>query len=297
MLRYVSKKLFSDKQKLEEAKKRAMKKFEEMLNQQNQQNMIKNRELEDSLKNLGNKDSENSSNHEAEAKSLRKSKKEANQNYEKKVQEILASYKMVNNTTEKTSFASDSQYSKIDNGTLNYRLRRSKISSETLENSAWLNIYENKINEKFEKLKRYLFLVVKLLFLYESYQIIKNIYEKKIETTKLQNAGIFAAYAILLTVYGINKGFNRRVVEKISLNIQTGDTLKILMKNNNVGIIEAKIANLYSITSKRRNVHEIFYYKTLNKVDQLFLPKNALYDPLLIMNICHPQVKTVKFVE
>lgn len=295
MLRYVSKKLFSDKQKLEEAKKRAMKMYENMVNQQN---VIKNHELEESLKNLENKKGENSSiNADTEAKSLRKSKKDVNQNYEKKVQEVLASYKMVNNNTEKIKFASDSHYSKIDNGTLNYRLRKSKLSAEALENNIWLNIYDNKINKKFEKLKRNLFFVIKLLFVYKTFEIIKDIYKKKIETTNLQNAGIIGIYAVIFTLYGINKGFSRRVVSNIWLNVQSGDTLKVLMQNNNVGYVETKIANIYSITSKRRNVHEIFYYNKYNKVDQLFLPKNALYDPLLIMNLCHPQVKTVKFVE
>lgn len=295
MLRYVSKKLFSDKQKLEEAKKRAMKKYEEIINQQN---VMKNRELEESLKNITNKNFENSTNNqETESKSLRKSKKEISQNYEKKVQEVLAAYKMVNNNSEKVSFSSDSQYSKVENGTLHYRLRRSKLNQESLENNCWLNIYENKVNEKFEKLKRNFFIVVKLLFLYETYQIIKDIYNKKIETSRLQNVGIFSAYAILFLIYGINKGFSRRVVEKISLNIKTGDTLKISMKNKDVGIFETKIGNLYSITSKRRNIHEIFYYNKSFITDQIFLPKNAQYDPLLIMNLCHPQVKIVKIIE
>ena len=295
MLRYVSKKLFSDKQKLEEAKKRAMKMYENMVNQQN---VIKNHELEESLNNLENKKGENSSiNADIEAKSLRKSKKDVNQNYEKKVQEVLASYKMVNNNTEKIKFASDSHYSKIDNGTLNYRLRKSKLSAEALENNIWLNIYENKINKKFEKLKRNLFFVIKLLFVYKTFEIIKDIYKKKIETTNLQNAGIIGIYAVVFTLYGINKGFSRRVVSNIWLNVQSGDTLKVLMQNIYDGYVETKIAIIYSITSRRRNVHEIFYYNKYNKVDQLFLPKNALYDPLLIMNLCHPQVKTVKFVE
>lgn len=295
MLRYVSKRLFSDKQKLEEAKKRAMKMYEDKVNQQN---VIKNHELEESLKNLERKKTENSTiNHESESKSLRKSKKEINQNYEKKVQEVLSSYKMVNQTTEKITFASDSYYSKIENGSLNYRLRKCKFSAEALENDTWLNIYENKVNEKFEKLKRNFFFVLKLLFIYETYEILKDIYKKKISTTNMQNTGIFAIYAVILSAYAINKGFSKRVVSKIWLNVQTGDTLKILMHNKNVGYIETKIANIYSITSKRRNVHEIFYYNKYNKVDQLFLPKNALYDPLLIMNVCHPQVKIVKFVE
>ncbi len=295
MLRYVSKRLFSDKQKLEEAKRRAMKMYEDMVNQQS---VIKNQELEESLINIKNKKAENSSVNEedTEAKSVRKSKKEVNHNYEKKVQEVLASYKMVNNTTEKLTFTSDSHYSKIDSGTLNYRLRKSKLNAEAHENNIWLNIYENKINEKFEKLKRRFFLVVKLLFIYKTFEIIKDIYKKKIKTTHLQNAGIIAIYSVILTLYLVNRGFNRRIVSKILLNVQTGDTLKILMLKNNVGYVETKIANIYSITSKRRNVHEIFYYNKYNKVDQLFLPKNAHYDPLFIMNLCHPQVKKVNFI-
>ena len=81
MLRYITKKAFSDKQKLEEAKKRAMKMYEEMINQQN---VIKNHELEEALKNIekGKSSQDNNENIKENTQSLRKSKKEINQSYE-----------------------------------------------------------------------------------------------------------------------------------------------------------------------------------------------------------------------
>ncbi len=293
MLRYVSKKFFSDRKKLEEAKKRAMKTYEEMLNHQN---ILKNRELEESLKNIEKQKFENPK-IEIQKETIRKNNKEINKNYEKKVQEVLSNYKLVNNITEKFNFTSDSNYSKIENGTLNYRLKKTKLNNTSLENGIWLNIYENKINEKFEKLKRNLFLIIKLLFLYETYKFLKNIYEKKINMTYLQNFGIFCFYSSICIIYSINKSFNRRVVRKILFNTNSSETIKIIMQNKNMSFFETKISNLYSITSKKKNVHEIFYYNIYNKRDQLFVPKNALYDPILLMNLCHPQVKSIKFLE
>lgn len=335
MLRYVIKKSFcTDKQKLEEAKKRAMKLYEDMMNQKN---VIKNRELEESLKNLNAKISSDSGNNHSNStikdntskseealKGLSSGNKKGNPEYEKKVQELLAGYKLINKPEEKISFSSDSNYFKIENGILSYKLRRNRINNIgdfaniLNENSAnsnspssrsannlnkWLIIYESKINKDFENLKKKIFLILKIIFLYQTYLLIKDLYTTKRISDKYSNFKLLliaGGYSLLFIIYTMNKSFNKRVVEKIYLNIQTGESLKILMQNKNLqnsGYIETKINNLYSITSKRKNIHEIFYYNNNNKVDQLFVPKNALYDPLLLMNICHPHVKKIQIVD
>ena len=296
MYRLIIKK-FSDKIKIEEAKKRAMKLYEEMLNKEN---ISKNRQLEESLSYKKENNIEPNNFNNTSNLSIRNKGKNNSENYENKVKEVLASYKLINPVGEKFSFSSDSNYSKIENNILLYKLKQNKLNnkniSENLEQNIWLNIYENKENEKFENLKKYLFILFKLILGLKTYQLIKKILVDKKEYEKYQYIGMICFYSSLCLIFTMNRSFNKRVVKKIMLNTNHGDLVRIIFEKKQ-NIFETKIGNLYSITSKRKNVHEIFYYNINNKVDQLFVPKNAFYDPLLLMNICHPLVKQVKIMQ
>ena len=100
----------------------------------------------------------------------------------------------------------------------------------------------------------------------------------------------------MLFIFLMNRSFNKRVVQRVLLDLENGQILKI-KKLHSINYETIKVGNMFSITSRKKNVHEIFYYDSNGKKDQMFLNKNAYYDPLMFVNICHPQAKAVKIME
>ncbi len=92
----------------------------------------------------------------------------------------------------------------------------------------------------------------------------------------------------------IDRSFSKRLIYKIQLNKNNFDTVKIILQNKKTPI-ETELINIFSITSKKKNFHEIVFYNVNNKITQLFACKNAVYEPELLINICHKNVRKVKF--
>jgi hypothetical protein len=144
-------------------------------------------------------------------------------------------------------------------------------------------------------------LIFKVIIFYKIYSLIKNhienkdknIYEIKFAIKK--HWIIFIGYTFLFFIFLMNRSFNKRIIHSIFLDIENGQNLRI-KKLHSINFDTIKVGNMYSITSRKKNIHEIFYFDAKGKKEQMFLNKNAYYDPLLIMNICHPQSKSVKIM-
>jgi hypothetical protein len=306
-------------QNLKEAKKQAaMKLYNELLNNQNSKI---NQNIEKILKDITIESIESSNNNNSNnSNSIRNSKKNINANtnyYEKKIDSLLDNYKLINQTEERFNFSSDSNFSKIIDGVYHYNINSNKFSyikSQYEKNknknnnknnnhidTKWLKIFEIKIDQKFENFKKIIFLIFKVLIFYKTYGLIRNYIDNKNEkdfSLNLfikKNSLILFGYSLLTLVFLMNRSFNKRIIHSIFLDLENGQNLKI-KKLNSINFEVIKIGNIYSITSRKKNIHEIFYFDAKGKKEQIFLNKNAYYDPLLIINICHPQSKSVKIL-
>jgi len=136
-----------------------------------------------------------------------------------------------------------------------------------------------------------------LFIIYKGYRYIKKLYIDQ-EITIKSVAGPIVLYSSLLGLYFLNKGFKKRTIRSIYLD-KGGEKLKFILfggKQNNPNILETGVKNVFSITSKRNNIHEILIAIDGKKdFIQLFAYKNASYDRKLLMNMCHPFVNKIVF--
>jgi hypothetical protein len=301
MFRIFSKK-FTDTNKLNEAKKKAMEMYEKM---RNDEKIQINRKLEQEMLEK-----------EKANKSLKDVADYKSEDQKKKFEEIFDRFNFIEtmgNSKKDDKFANKSTrasiinenlnyYNKIRGDTLHYKLNEHQKNS--FDKDMWLKIYEIKYDPNFEKLKNFLLKFLKIIIFYKSYFYIKKyLWNKEKDEYKIKyptiKEGIFmlSFYSITIGLFIMNVGFNKRNISKIFIK---DDKIRVFLYNNNKTIqnnifSEIPIERLTSITSKSKTLHEILYFNEKNKVDQLFAPKNAFYDKHLLVNICHPNVKRINF--
>jgi len=267
MYRLIFKK-FTNKEKLEEAKKRAMSTYEAMMSQQK---ILMNNSLEEQL--MKNKDI----NTDYKSKEVHD-----------KISNFISNYEFV-----ETKRPSLKQFNNI-----HYNLKNETLycnMSEFLKRSfndekEWLTIYECIIDKSYEKFKK---IVKFIIFSIVIYKTIKYINKKK-ELSRLNYMSMIVFYSFFITIFFMDRGFSKRLIHRIQLNKDNFDRVKITLQNKK-NPVETELINIFSISSKKKNFHEIVFYNVNNKITQLFASKNAKYDPELLINICHKNVRKVKF--
>jgi hypothetical protein len=286
MLKNVFKR-FCDKIKLNEAKQRAMKMYEDMIKSEK---IKSNRKLEETM--TKNKEFENIPEEKLEEfKTIENEYK--SEKMKQKVESLIESFSFVDENKNGREKLTNFQ-NKIEGETLYYKLPKDKVVD-----NEWVKIYEQNIDEKFFKFKNFFkklfiaFVIIKTFKYYKKYKT-KELFEKK---SDLVYFGLF--YTFCLSVFLLNRSFTSRTIFKILLNYKTGDKAKLYLTLDYIkpASIETDLINIFSITSRSKNLHEILIYDKNNKIKQIFAPKNAFYDPNLLVSLCHPRVRKIKFTD
>jgi hypothetical protein len=277
-------KKFSDKNKLDEARKKAMETYEKLISE-NKINI--NRDLENELidrKETSEKLDDYKSN---EAK--------------KRVENLVSNFEYVK--AEKPKFENIASRAKIKNGILYYTLSDFNKRNYFYEKD-WMTIYELNIDNTFENFKRVVKLILLGILTYNTYLLLANkkkrwLFSKHfILSPKAEKYYQYTKYSLLylgLTgLFIIDRSYNKRNIAKIQLNKQNLEIIRIALQSSPNKFIETDIANMFSINSKRKTHHEIMVY-TGTKLLQLFASKNARYDQEFLINICHKDVRKIKF--
>ncbi len=306
MLKFIPIKRFADKKKLEEAKKRAMEMYNKIITEEN---ASKNKKLEEEiLSDIDSRKQPDVSDFKTpEAKD--------------KVGYIADNFKFVDTQKKKDSKNLNLNYfNRINDSVLHFKLD-DKMKS-TIDKDDWVKMYEAKFDPNYEKFLKYLFQFLKILIFYKTLwyfkkyvwgrnnnnkknrknndnnQNNKNTNEAPLPISLKNAAFIILFYSTTFGLYFSNKGYTKKLIYKILVK---GDKVRIFKYNQNktrqnTEYIETEIANLIKMTSKSRNLHQIFYRSIeKKKVLQLFALKNGLYDERFLFNLCHPKVKAVEF--
>ena len=286
----------SNQNKFEEAKKKAMEMYEKI---QNQEKLTKNKKVEEEFLKSRNEDTENLN------LDVSHYKKE---NVKNKIENFLENYQYISQRKKLSPNEEGinlNYYNKIHDDIVYFKL--SKEYKNNIDKEKWVKIYEAKFDPNYEKFLNFLNKFLKIVLLYGTILFITGIYKKKFKVEKNQNLTnsltkkeIFLwcfFYTIVTWIYIINRGFINRTIYKL---LAKDDKIRIFLNNSNKKeqnkkFIETDICKLFSITSKSKNLHEIFYYGEKQKVLQMFANKNAFYDKNLLVNLCHPKVKSIKF--
>lgn len=271
-----AKKFCSKNDKIAEAKKRAMKIYDDIILNRK---VNSNRDLEE--KTILNK---NVDDYKDEIKSFKSEK------FKEKISNLVDNFEFVDSKVK--SKENQQMFKSIEHKIFNEVFIYKFPNKENIIDNEWLRIYEFKIDEKFDKFKR----LVKNLILVFIVVLTLKIIKKRKRLNKLQILTYSSFYLFALSLFFINRAFSKQTVKMIYLNYKEGDKLKIFMhdkKKQNFFVLD--IINLFSITSRKENLHELLFYNSKNKIQQIFLNKKANYDVNLISNIAHPKVRKVKF--
>jgi hypothetical protein len=281
---------FTDKNKLNEAKRRAMEMYEKM---QNQEKQSMNKQLEKTL--LEKTQSERQKYIKKEGIDMPEVEELKSKGTKQKIEEIVSNFNYIsstqNDSKNKEILINRLQGTyRVDKDILYFRLSEYYKSQTDQDN--FVKIYQLMVDDNFEKFKNLILTVLKLFFLIYSVKVAKKYIYDKTQITLVKGVGICIFYISILTLYFTSRSFNKSIVKEILLK---GAELKINFYQNNKQL-SANVEDLFSITSKRKNVHEILMRnRESSRIEQLFLYKNAVYDANLLKNICHPNVKSVRF--
>jgi hypothetical protein len=269
MIKYFFKK-FSDKNKLGDARKRAMETYEKMLSE-NKINI--NRGLEDDLKS------------KERGPDLKDYK---SQETRKRVEDLVSNFEYVK--IEKPKLENVISKARIRGDTLYYTMSDyNKLSYQS--DRDWMTIYELMVDRTFEKFKNALKLLLLGLLTYNTYKwLLRGDQTEKLTKSRVIKYTLF--YGFVIGLFIIDRSFNKGFVTRIQLRKQGLDKLRIYLQTG--GSLEVDVKSLFSISSKRKSHHEIMLYNG-GKVLQLFASKNAKYDQELLINLCHRDIAKVKF--
>lgn len=286
--------------KLEEAKKRAMNKYEHMISEKKTK---ANRVLEATFKEETRREREK----DGEIQTPKIEDYKSNQ-MNKKIENVVENFEYIpkpkvelNKLSEDIRRNNISHQIVVENNTLLYKLHEYFKQNKDEEN--FVKIYEMKYDPGYQKFLKMLVNILKAIVIIQTYNFAKKIYlylyptKEGTQPSSIPIKGMLFFYSSMFVIYTLSKGIGKRTLTRLTVS---NEKVRMYFYNKNKNIqhrkyLELEIKNLVKINSQKKNSHVIFFVHQ-GKMNQVFLPKNAIYDKILVSSLCHPKVYSVKLI-